>query len=34
VAFSFDMQFIAMQTSDACGVYIVVGNAMFEDYIR
>lgn len=33
MAFPFDIQFIAKQTVDACGGYIVVRNAAFEDYI-
>ena len=33
MAFPFDIQFIAKQTADECGGYIVDRNATFEDYI-
>ena len=34
VAFPFDTHSIAKQTADKCGGYIIVRNAMFEDYIN
>jgi hypothetical protein len=33
-AFPFDTQAIVKQTADECGGYIIVRNAIFEDYIR